>query len=417
MRGNFASRRNGWRASLAGALLLLSWSAARAVILFDTGAPSANTTAPANNLAGSGWQYEGIWGGFLGTPIAPHFFISAAHIGQAGANLVFQGSTYTIVQSFSLPGSDFLIWQVKESFPSFAPLYTHRDEVAQHLVVIGRGTQRGSEMTLDGTLRGWAWGPGDGVERWGENDVAEIVPYNGHDLLYATFDKHVQMGDHPNESHLSSGDSGGAIFLKDNSDGLWKLAAINYAVDDLYTPPTTPPDPPGLQDFAAAIYDSHGYYTSDGQNPPTYTLITDPIPTGFYGSRISSELAWIGSVIADPQVGREGNFLTLTYSRLLLPDTELTYTVEQSDDLVTWTTATTEDEILSTSGNLQTVKVKIDAGDATRLFAHLKVTRPVPPATSSPGREKGAPTHSVPRALPPLSATSARAAYRTDSGR
>ena len=241
------------------------------------------------------------------------------------------------------------------------------------------------------------------MERWGENDVAEIVPYNGHDYLYATFDKPAQMGDRPNESHLSGGDSGGAIFLKDNSDGLWKLAAINYAVDDLYTPPTIPPDPPGLQSFAAAIYDAHGYYTSDGKNPPTYTLITDPTPTGFYGTRISSELAWIGSVIADPHVGREGNFLTVTYSRLMLPDTELTYTVEQSDDLVAWTAATTVDEILSTSGDVEVVKAKIDAGEATHLFAHLKVTRPVPPAASSPRRENATPARSAPRAIRPLS--------------
>jgi len=58
------------------------------------------------------------------------------------------------VRSFSLPGSDLLIWQVKETFPSFAPLYFKSDEVSRHLVVIGRGTERGSEVTLGGTMRG-----------------------------------------------------------------------------------------------------------------------------------------------------------------------------------------------------------------------------------------------------------------------
>ena len=109
------------------------------------------------------------------------------------------------------------------------------DEIGQHLVVIGRGTRRGSEIILDGTLRGWDWGDSDGARRWGENDVADIVPYHGHDLIYATFDQHVQPNDRPNESHLSVGDSGGAVFLNDN--GVWKLAGINYAVDDLYTAP------------------------------------------------------------------------------------------------------------------------------------------------------------------------------------
>jgi len=75
-------------------LRVFTISDARALILLDTGVPSVNTTAPGGSLTNSGWQYEGQWGGFLGTPIAPHFFVSAAHIGQAGSNLIFQGSTY-----------------------------------------------------------------------------------------------------------------------------------------------------------------------------------------------------------------------------------------------------------------------------------------------------------------------------------
>ncbi len=353
----------------AAAIWLLVSSPSRAVILLDTGVPGVNTAAPVGSLAGSGWQYEGLWGGLLGTPIAPHFFVSAAHIGQAGTNFRFQGSTYTIVRSFSLAGSDLLIWQVNEAFASFAPLYSRRDELSQHMVVIGRGTQRGDVVVLEGSPRGWKWGAEDGAQRWGENDVTDIVPYNGHDLLNATFDQHVLPGDHPNESHLSSGDSGGSMFVKDNSDGAWKLAAINYAVDDLYTAP----DP--LTQFTAAIFDARGFYTFDGVN---FTQIggNAPVPTGFYGSRISSELAWICSVIADPQVGREGNFLTLTYEKLLVPPSELTYTVEQSNDLIAWSTAMTQDEPGPTTGDVQTIKAKIDVGASSALFARLRVTRP-----------------------------------------
>ncbi len=363
---------------------------AHAVILIDTSDPSANTTAPTGVLANSGWQFEGDWGGFLGTPIAPHFFISAAHIGQAGANLVFQGSTYTSVRAFGLTNSDLLIWQVNETFPSFAPLYSKQDEIGKHLVVIGRGTKRGSEIFLDGTLRGWNWGAGDGLRRWGENHVVDLVPYNGHDLVYATFDQGI-----PNESHLSSGDSGGAIFLSDGD--VWKLAGISYAVDDLYTAPDT------STGFDAAVFDARGYYTYDGTN---FTLITGDtaVPTGFYASRISSELAWIYSVTDPtgdldkdkipnlleyalnldplkpdaaglPQVGREGNFITLTYIKVLNAS-DINYLVEQSSDLISWTTASTEDEIISTTGNIQTIKAKIDIGAATQLLLRLRATRP-----------------------------------------
>ena len=350
-------------------LALAALRPANGIILLDTGSPSANTTAPGGNLAGSGWQFEGIWGGYLGTPIAPHFFISAAHIGQAGGAFAFQGSTYTILASFSQPGSDFLIWQVKESFPTFAPVYSKRDEINQHLVVIGRGTQRGGEATLNGRTRGWLWGPSDGVQRWGENDVANVIPYGGHDLLYATFDQHIMPGDHPNESHLSSGDSGGAIFLYDASAASWKLGGINFAVDDLYTAP----DP--ATRLVAAIFDARDYYSYDGTN---FSQITGgaPVPTGFYGSRISSELAWIGRVISEPQVDKEGNFVTLTYNRFVVPSSDLVYVVEQSSDLVSWSPAPTQDEPGATTGDVQTVKAKVDMGTLTHLFLRLRVTRP-----------------------------------------
>jgi hypothetical protein len=341
---------------------------ARAVILLDTGDPSANTTAPTGALSDSGWQYQGTWGGFLGTPIAPHFFISAAHIGQAGAgSFSFQGSTYTVVQGFDLPDSDLMIWQVREEFPFFAPLYTKRDEIAKHLVVIGRGTERGSDVMLGGTLRGWNWGNWTSIERWGENDIVDLVPYFGHDLLYATFDQHAVAGDRPNECHLSGGDSGGAVFLNDN--GAWKLAGINFSVDDLYSAPS-----PDAQ-FVAAVFDARGFYSRDGN---TFTQIAgaDPVPTGFYASRISSELAWICRVIADPKIGREGNFLTLTYAKLDAPATEIVYLLEQSTDLVSWTPADTQDEIISSAGDLQTIKAKIDMGTLTKLFLRLRVTRP-----------------------------------------
>src|ERR1039458_6573682 len=52
-----------------------------AIILYRTGDPAANTTEPTGTLAGSGWQYEGLIGAFLGTAIAPHFFITAQHFG------------------------------------------------------------------------------------------------------------------------------------------------------------------------------------------------------------------------------------------------------------------------------------------------------------------------------------------------
>ena len=364
--------------------------------MFDTGDPAVNTSAPTGALSGSGWQYEGYWNGFIGTPIAPNFFIAAAHIGGSiGDSFVYQGVTYSTVKSFSLNGSDLLIWQVNGTFPSFAPLYTNQDEVGKGLVDFGHGTQRGSAIYLNGNQTGWAWGPADGRQRWGQNTVSDVVPYSGHDLLYSTFDQTGQPGNGLNECHLSSGDSSGGMFINDGS--AWKLAGINYAVDDLYT------DPDPNTGFTAAIFDARGYYTTDDN--VNFTLISgpNPVPTGFYCSRISSEIAWIESVIDPtgdldgdgianlmeyalalnpivsdvtglPAVGKEGNFVTLTYSKVTTA-TDLTYVVQQSSDLVAWQTANAQSQVLATNGNVQTIKAKVDIGTQSQLFLRLQVTR------------------------------------------
>src|SRR5262245_56744701 len=71
---------------------------AEAVILYRTDDPVANTTEPTGALMGSGWQYEGNFGAYLGTAIAPHFFITAKHLGQVSSKFIYHGANYTIIQ-------------------------------------------------------------------------------------------------------------------------------------------------------------------------------------------------------------------------------------------------------------------------------------------------------------------------------
>lgn len=366
----------------AGLVVLLAslcapWPAS-GVILWSTGDPTYNTTEPTGALAGSGWQYEGHWGSFLGTPIAPRYFVTAKHVGGAvGDMFTYQGISYTTVAYYDDPGSDLRIWKVNGLFPAFAPLYTASDELGKSLVVIGRGTQRGEPIynevplaqaspaapatlqlllcgkapakstaakggavkratatstsattpvassapattstttsapapatepatatpapTTDTTttvtvsstpiveLKGWQWGACDGVMRWGENQVDAVIPVGGSvgDLLRAAFDANAG----PNEAHLSSGDSGGAVFINDGT--AWKLAGINYAVDGPYK--TSPSGTP----FYGAIFDVCGLYLN------TYLLPEEqlPVPSNFYATRISARLAWIQSVISQP---------------------------------------------------------------------------------------------------------------------
>jgi hypothetical protein len=384
-----------FRLGLFGLLLLLAPVVSRGVILFRTANPAANTTAPTGGLSGSGWQFEGLWGSFLGTPIAPHFFLSAKHVGQAGTSFTFDSIAYTLVKEFSDPNSDLDLWQVVESFPTFVPLYTKSDEVGKLTVVIGRGTQRGTEVFTNGVLGGWNWGPSDGVERWGENLVSAIVTLSpDDDFLYGTFD----AAGLNQEATLSSGDSGGAAFIKDGVD--WKLAGIHYAVDGPFYL-----DDSGSGGFDAALFDSRGLYISDGGSPPQYILIDGdaPVPAGFYPTRIFSKLGWIYSVTdpsgdldADglsnlleyalhgnpttpdtarlPTVALEGGYLTLTYFKVTTA-LDIQYAIEQSTDLLMWTPANSTDEIIATQDNVQTIKAKVATNGEPRLFLRLRITR------------------------------------------
>src|ERR1700684_84883 len=100
-----------------------------AIILYRTDDPTANTTEPTGTLAGSGWQYEGLIGAFLGTAIAPHFFITAQHFGVQSSPFIYRGVNYTILQWFDDPSSDLRIYEVAEEFPDYAPLYSQKDEI------------------------------------------------------------------------------------------------------------------------------------------------------------------------------------------------------------------------------------------------------------------------------------------------
>ncbi len=288
------SRRS--RAILVFVPLLLSASSVNAVLFYSTGNPNYNTSAPQGSLTNSGWQFEGAWGVFLGTPIAPKYFLTAHHVGgNVGDPFVFRGVTYVTVAVTNEPGSDLNIWRICGTFPDYAPLYTKSTEVNKSFVVFGRGTQRGDPVTTSTTnllgqvtvkTNGWFWGSSDAVVRWGENDVAGVVTDdNVGELLQATFDSNGGT----NECHLSGGDSAGGLFIKDGQ--VWKLAGINYAVEGPYN---TTDSGPG---FMAAIFDEGGLYTLVGTNW-VFTPDTPLNQAGsFYASRISAHANWINSVI------------------------------------------------------------------------------------------------------------------------
>lgn len=269
-----------------------------AIIYYSTADATYNTIAPTGSLAGSGWQWQGNWHGFAATPIGPHHFIAASHIGGlVGDTFTLGGNQYVTTAFFDDPSTDLIIWQVSGTFDSWAPLYTGSDESGKSLVVFGRGLQRGVDVRVSGVLRGWQWAGSSGTLRWGENTVNSVRDFGPGlgEMLYATFD--AAAG--PNEAHLAVGDSSGAVFIQDA--GVWKLAGIAYAVD-AYFNTTNSGD-----GFQAAIFDAKGLYYGQNGN---WQLVTAHTPSGFYASRISNRVGWIQAIV--PPADETSNVPLLT---------------------------------------------------------------------------------------------------------
>jgi hypothetical protein len=261
--------------------------AARGVIFYSTGDPSYNTSAPTGSLAGCGWQWVGIWGGYEGTPIGPHHFLTARHVGgNAGDPFVFGGTTYTTTAIFDDTSTDLRICEVGGTFPMWAPIYRFEGEVGQGLVVIGEGDGWGGPVYNDGILKGWMWGSGAGTMRWGQDTFYSVVDGGSYwgSLLYALF----QAGEGPNEADLANGDSTSPVFINDGSG--WKLAGIAAAVDGPFNTTDT-----GTGVFAA-LFDASGLYC---QENGSWVLAPGPgpVPTGFYATRVSVRAAWIDSIV------------------------------------------------------------------------------------------------------------------------
>lgn len=328
----------------------------RAVMFKSTGDPTYNTNAPSGSLTNSGWQYEGGWDKYLGTPIAPRYLIVAKHVGGSTVDVFnLNGFVYHPVQFTDCPNADLRIWRMAETFPRYAPLYTNSNEIGQHCVVFGRGTQRGAEVIVSGVTNGWQLGNSDVVERWGENDVASIVTGGAGqgDFLYETFDR----GAGSNECHLSVGDSSGALFIQDSST--WKLAGIHYAVDGPFS--TTGVNGSG---FRAALMDYGGLYTGGDGNWTFQSDTSTDKPSGFYSTRISGNAAWINSVI-DFETGDDLRIRSITRAGAdvqiaLSTATNRFYRVERASGLSgAWTSITNN---LAGTGGIVTA---VDPGGAS----------------------------------------------------
>lgn len=268
-------------AFLAAGLVLAG--TADAVILHSTA--TRNTSAPTGALANSGWQLQGRWRGFLGTPISKKYFITAGHAGgDVGTKFYVGPRVFTTTAMWDDPSSDLRIYSVNKTLDAWAPIYTGNREAGKHAIVFGRGTQRGSEVRANTILKGWEWGTDDQVQSWGLNQIDQAITGEADEggLLQSDFD----LNGITNEATISAGDSGGGAFIYNKATARWELVGINYSVDGPFKRTSNGAN------FNAAVYDLGGLFYGGQQLPDT----TTDNPSRFFMSRLSTNQSWINAV-------------------------------------------------------------------------------------------------------------------------
>ena len=283
---------------------------ARAVIVLGgrDSAGNLNNSGQNSNPAPSNLENDiGTFGNYLGTPIAPRYFITANHIGDGFLNpnnktssFIFDNGTATpttYVATWVATQNDLAIWKIPDTGPAFsiyAPLYTGNNEPGQSLVTLGRGTARGAAVNSPQTGQpgGWQWGSANPAVTWGSGTFNPIVtgasPGFGGDFVNWSFAFDATK---PDTSILSVGDSGGPTFVFDSSTSQYELAGINSSVDQ----PSIAPDPNGTNGLPYAMYDARGYYIG-----ADLASGSQMVPLTSYASRISSAIPFITANTPEP---------------------------------------------------------------------------------------------------------------------
>lgn len=284
-------------------LVILMTSAG--LIFRDGPSPLPNTeVAPTGRLAGSGWEHQVYYLNYHGTVISPKHVVTARHLGAAEDRLtrpvIFGGDeeeTFAIKGERILIGdTDLAIFEVWETFPSFAPLYRGNDEIGREVVIHGSGVGRGEEISG----KGWRWGRDETRQsRWGRNVIKGELDSGPHRYLYFSFD------DLPGQSEAAAtrGDSGGGWFIRE--EGEWRLAALSSTVDSRYSASSEPANANG---FRGSFFEAGGLFYGDDEEGwemiPGSGSSDQPGEIAFYrqshsyGSRLSPWLPEIEAVIA-----------------------------------------------------------------------------------------------------------------------
>ncbi|HWB55232.1 MAG TPA: hypothetical protein VG722_13605, partial [Tepidisphaeraceae bacterium] len=337
---------------------------------------SAPTLLENGVMTDGGWSYEVTnWGGggaFTGTAISPQWFLTVSHVGSS-SSVSYNGTDYGVVANSGVvinpdsSGGGIELWRVNGTFPSYAQVWNGVVDGSDNnvdAVVIGRGTSKGSEVYAqnnsndpyqNGQLAGWQSGSSDKVLRWGQNQVFTGT-VNGIPFLEYTFDAPGQGdnfssgGNGGNEGALSSGDSGGGMFIYSTATHQWKLAGVNEAIIGTSTYST-------LSDFSDAsqgmFFDTLGLYTAVGQEVTYGSTRYVPDPSGHGYDQITST----GMTYGDYELS--GQYTAISAAQLFLNTSS--YTLAGSSPLVFKSNDSTTTLPVVTGSNTITAPVQFGA--------------------------------------------------------
>lgn len=292
---------------VAGCAVAMMGARAQAVIVYggSNNDLSPNTTTPVT-ISTNGYtldQYEGSFGLFLGTVISPTDFVTANHISPntpTGTFYFANGTDSNTAYSVQRVGvkDDLAIWQIVPTSPAhtfsiYAPLYTGPNEIHQPMLVLGNGTERAGATT-----GGWLWGGKSSYTSWGTN-VVSATPNSSQIGTPAGFGgSFLQFTFYPspsssNEAIISTGDSGGGVFVQDPNNGIYEFDGVNSLVDQVYDSAGNPVD--------AALYDDEGYYADNSGLKSELITSKDAGPLSSYATSISSRIGFVDSVTGLPE--------------------------------------------------------------------------------------------------------------------
>jgi len=274
--------------TMAVACLAFPPTDARALVLHEGSTGAA--AHPADATIGR-WSYNGSC-----VAVASDMVLTTRHQGGGiGAEVVFGGNTYEVVELFLHTEADLRLARVVPTSGGgdldAVDLYTvsldpkAMDETDYTAVIGGYGKGRGANLYEGDVHYGYAWASGTNtVLRWGENAIDATVPApstsNGYAsaLVGADFDPSGAAGAEAAEAATAEYDSGGGwfVYVTATADPGWYLAGLTrgaqHAVEgeSWFRQPSG--DPPG--DGMDAVRTSHYAAWIDAVRDP-HEWITD----------------------------------------------------------------------------------------------------------------------------------------------